>query len=86
MYDPDLVRASTAQPDELALAERVLAFVEQRFATRPLIARVDLLRGPEGTPILLELEAIEPSLYTGEAPGSAARLADAILRRASRRT
>ena len=86
MYDPDLVRASTAQPDELALAERVLAFVEQRFATRPLIARVDLLRDPAGTPILLELEAIEPSLYTGEAPGSAARLADAILRRAARRT
>jgi len=82
MYDPDLVRASTAQPDELALAERVLAFVERRFATRPLFARVDLLRGSDGAPILLELEAIEPSLYTDEAPGSAARLADAILRRA----
>jgi len=82
MYDPDLVRASTAQADELALAERVLAFVERRFATRPLFARVDLLRGADGAPVLLELEAIEPSLYTGEAPGSAARLADAILRRA----
>lgn len=82
MYDPELVRASTASNDELALAERVLRFVEQRFATRPLFARVDLLRAADGTPVLLELEAIEPSLYTGESPGSAARLADAILARA----
>jgi glutathione synthase/RimK-type ligase-like ATP-grasp enzyme len=82
MYDPALVRASTARPDELALAERVLAFVEQRFGTRPLFVRVDLLRAADGTPVLLELEAIEPSLYTDEAPGSAARLADAILVRA----
>jgi hypothetical protein len=82
MYDPNLVRASSAQADELALAERVLAFVERRFATRPLFARVDMLRSADGTPVLLELEAIEPSLYTTEAPGSAARLAEAILRRA----
>lgn len=81
MYDPELVRASSAQPDELALAERVLAFVEQRFATRPLFARIDLLPGSDGAPVLLELEAIEPSLYTDQAPGSAARLADAILAR-----
>jgi hypothetical protein len=60
----------------------VLAFVGERFATRPLFARIDLLRGADGAPVLLELEAIEPSLYTDAVPGSAARLADAILARA----
>ena len=33
---------------------------------------------------MLEVEAVEPSLYLGEAPGAAERLADAIVARAMR--
>ena len=83
MYDPDLVLAGTAEPDELELAARVIEAVRVRFGTTPLYARVDMLRGPAGSPILLELEAIEPNLYFDQAPGSVERLADAIIARAT---
>jgi glutathione synthase/RimK-type ligase-like ATP-grasp enzyme len=59
---------------ERALAERVLAAAGPAL----LYARVDLAPGPR----LLEFEATEPSLFLSTAPGSAARLAEAIRRRA----
>jgi glutathione synthase/RimK-type ligase-like ATP-grasp enzyme len=63
--------------DERALAERVLA-----LAPGPLLyARVDLVRDGAGRPQLMELELIEPSLFFDQAPGSAERLAQAIVRR-----
>lgn len=60
--------------DERALAERVLA-----LAPGPLLyGRVDLVRDAAGQPQLMELELIEPSLFFGQQPGSADRLARAI--------
>jgi glutathione synthase/RimK-type ligase-like ATP-grasp enzyme len=47
----------------------------------PLYARVDLLPTPDG-PVVLELELAEPSLFLDHVPGSAERLADAIMARA----
>lgn len=64
--------------DELALARQVLAAAP----TRTLYARVDVATGPEGGPLLQELEVIEPRLFLGSAPGAAGRLADAIAREA----
>jgi glutathione synthase/RimK-type ligase-like ATP-grasp enzyme len=83
MYDPGLVLAGTADDDELQLAERMIAAIRERFGVTPLYARVDMLRESDGTPVLLELEAIEPNLYFDQAPGAAERLADAIVARAS---
>jgi hypothetical protein len=83
MYDPDLVRAGSAEPAEIELALRTVAAIEQRFGATPLIARVDMLDGPQGSPVLLELEAIEPNLYFDQAPAAAERLADQIITRAS---
>ncbi|WP_228430516.1 ATP-grasp domain-containing protein [Baekduia soli] len=80
MLEPDLVAGGTAQPDEIALAERVIEEVTQRFGRPPLYARVDLLRGQDGRPVLLELEAVEPCLYLGQAPGAAERFAAAVRR------
>ena len=77
--------ASEATDDELGLAAAVLAHVRDRFGVNPLFARVDMLRGPDGSPVLLELEAIEPNLYFEQAPGAAERLADAIVARAGLR-
>lgn len=84
MYDPELVGAGSAAEDQYELAGTVLEAVRRRFGVTPLIARVDMLRAADGTPVLLELEAIEPNLYFDQAPGAAERLADAILRRADR--
>lgn len=79
MYSPDLVGPGEADETELALARDVLAAVERRFGTDLLYARVDMLAGQDGSPVLLELEAVEPNLYFDQVPEAAARLADAIL-------
>ncbi|MFC4064347.1 ATP-grasp domain-containing protein [Actinoplanes subglobosus] len=70
----------TPSPAELALAERVLEVIPGG-AKRLLYARVDLIPGPSGEPMLIELELTEPSLFLLHAPGAADRLADAILTR-----
>jgi glutathione synthase/RimK-type ligase-like ATP-grasp enzyme len=63
--------------DERAVAERVLA-----AAPGPLLyARVDLARDDAGTPHLMELELIEPSLFFLAHPPAADRLAAAIAAR-----
>jgi hypothetical protein len=82
MYDPELVVASSAADEELDLARRVIAEVGDRFGSTPLYARVDMLRGDDGSPVLLELEAVEPNFYFEQAPGAAERFADAIVARA----
>ena len=46
-----------------------------------LYARVDLVRGDEGSPVLLELELAEPSLFLGLGSDAALRLAKGIARR-----
>jgi glutathione synthase/RimK-type ligase-like ATP-grasp enzyme len=46
-----------------------------------LYARVDLVRGGDGAPVLLELELAEPSLFLGLGVGAASRLAAAIAAR-----
>ena len=70
MYDPELVLAGTYEPDELELAERIVRHITERFAYLPLYARVDMLRDAEGSPVLLELEAVDPNLYFNQFPDS----------------
>jgi hypothetical protein len=79
MYDEDLVRAGEATGEERDLAAAILDAVRDRFAITPLYARVDLIPGDDGRPVLLELELVEPALYLSEAPGAAERLAAAII-------
>ena len=86
MYDPELVTAGTASESEIDLAHTVIRAVADRFGEAPLCARVDMLRAADGTPILLELEAIEPNLYFDQSPPAADALAAAIVERASSRT
>lgn len=38
-----------------------------------------MLTGDDKSPVLLELEAIEPALYLSSVPGAAERLAEAIM-------
>lgn len=78
MLEPDLVVPGTASADQLQLAQRVHAEVTARFG-RPLFARVDMVPGPDGAPVVIELEAIEPMLYLELIPGAAERFAAAVL-------
>ena len=67
---------------ERALADRTVVWLQELLG--PLTyARVDLLAGPDGTPVILELELVEPCLYLPFAPGAAERFA-AVLRAAAR--
>lgn len=77
LYKAEEISARTAQADQLAVAERTLAAVPG--GTRQLLyARVDLIPGPDGDPVLVELELTEPSLFLGYADGAPDRLATAI--------
>jgi hypothetical protein len=78
--DHEGVRPVPASPAELAVAARVLAAVPGG-STDLLYARVDLIPGPDGAPLLGELELTEPSLFLRTDPASAPRMADAIVRR-----
>lgn len=81
MYDPALVGPGQATAAELDLARAVLAAVADRIGTTPLYARVDMVDGDDGAPLLMELEAVEPNLYLTAAPGAVDRLADAVVAR-----
>ncbi len=67
--------------DVVGLGDRTVAVASERFGGPLLYARVDVLRDAAGTPAILELELIEPSLFLGDAPGSAQALARAIAAR-----
>jgi hypothetical protein len=82
MFAPELVVAGQAGVGERDLARQVLDELKRRFGQEPLYARVDMILGPGGDPVLLELEAVEPSLYFETSPGSETKLAAAILARA----
>lgn len=63
--------------DERELATRSLTFVDAEL----LYARVDLIRGDQGQPLLAELELVEPSLFLQQSPRALERLVTAIARR-----
>jgi hypothetical protein len=76
----------TPSPAERDLADRVLAAVPsiEPGAADLLYARVDLVPGPDGAPVLLELELTEPSLYLAADAGAADRFADVLVRALAR--
>lgn len=74
LYQPERIGPRQPTPAELSVAERALAAAPPDL----LYARVDLIPGPGGSPLLVELELTEPSLFLGYAPGAAERLAAAI--------
>ncbi|MEU8425260.1 hypothetical protein AB0C15_30745 [Micromonospora sp. NPDC048835] len=83
LYKAEEIAARTARPEQLAVAERTLAAIPG--GTRQLLyARVDLIPGPDGEPVLVELELTEPSLFIGYADGAPDRLATAITTHLSR--
>jgi glutathione synthase/RimK-type ligase-like ATP-grasp enzyme len=69
------VRAIEPPAEAFAAAEAVLRLAP----LGQLYMRVDLLRGPDGQLLLMELEAIEPDLYLGYAADGGARFAAAVL-------
>jgi glutathione synthase/RimK-type ligase-like ATP-grasp enzyme len=83
LYAVEDIRARQATTAQLGLAERVTGWLADRFpAHAPLLyARVDLVPGPDGAPVLLELELAEPSLWLVADPDAPGRLAQVLRRR-----
>jgi hypothetical protein len=77
LYRPETITAREPSPAELEVARKVLAAVPGG-AERLLYARVDLIPGPDGAPLLVELELTEPSLFLDRGEGAAERFAAAI--------
>ena len=87
-------RTSALEPSEREVEFSVQAVRAARryFATSadgvdlvpdPLLyARVDVVTDDDGDPVLMELELVEPSLFTDLAPGALDVFADAVLARA----
>jgi O-ureido-D-serine cyclo-ligase len=80
LWAPEDITGREARADERELAENALAaapFVPDEL----LYARVDVVRGRDGAPMILELELTEPSLFLAHGQNAAARLAAGIARR-----
>ncbi len=75
LFKPETISARVPSEQELAVGDAVLT----TLPTGLLYARVDIVPDPEGTPLLLELELTEPSLFLEHSYGAAHRLAAAIL-------
>lgn len=69
-------------PVDLAAAQNVVRSIP--FET-PLYARIDMVRGSDGSLLLMEAELIEPYLYPRQGPNLGPMLAEAIARRIENR-
>jgi len=78
--DPESVSSAVPiEPDEAALAGRAL-----EAAPGPLLyGRVDVVRGADGAPRVMELELIEPSLFFAQSPSALEAYVAAVRRRVS---
>ena len=76
LYVEERTAACTPTAAQRAVAAQALATVAGDGP--PLYARVDVLPGPDGAPVVLEVELTEPSLFLGHDRGAADRLAGAI--------
>ena len=79
--EDDLAMMSAREPSRAELEVALAAVAAVPGQQRLLYARVDLVPGPDGTPVVMELELTEPSLFLRFAPGSARRCARAVAAR-----
>ncbi len=71
----------TPSADDLAAARAIISALDEA----PLYGRVDMLRGPDGGLLLMELEVLEPYLYPVEGSELGERMAAGVERRLGER-
>jgi glutathione synthase/RimK-type ligase-like ATP-grasp enzyme len=77
LFREESITSRLPTPSELSVAEKALAAVPGG-PDRLLYARIDLIPGLDGEPLLVELELTEPSLFLATAADAPGRLATAI--------
>lgn len=81
LYKEETIEARTPSAAEIELARAAVAALPVK-GEAPLYARVDMVPGAGGRPMLMELEVTEPSLFMLTAPETAKGFAQAIAERA----
>jgi glutathione synthase/RimK-type ligase-like ATP-grasp enzyme len=82
VFAAETIEPREASAAERELGERLVAHVARRLGgAPPAYARVDVVEGAGGEPLLLELELTEPSLFFAGDPGRLSQFAAAIGRR-----
>ncbi len=82
LFAGEHITARSVADDESDLAERVLKALPA-FPEPLLYSRIDIVRDDDGSPMVIEVELTEPSLFLGRGDGAAMRLAQAIAARVS---
>lgn len=78
LFAEETTAPHVADDEQIAVARNAMDVVTSRFGV-PLYARVDLVRGDDGKPCVLEVELVEPSLFLPQAPPEAVtRLVSAL--------
>ncbi|PSK96953.1 hypothetical protein CLV30_12437 [Haloactinopolyspora alba] len=82
LFRPEQIDARNPSSAELDLARRTLDALPADGADL-LYARVDMIPGADGAPVVLEVELTEPSLFLDHDAAAPARFADAVAARVS---
>lgn len=81
LYVEEEIAARTPTDQERELGDRVVEWISHRFGSAPLYARVDMVKGQRGIPVLMEVEMAEPSFFLHVSPGAPERFVAATLAR-----
>jgi len=76
-FAPEEITPRDPTDDERRIADATIASCGPDL----LYGRVDLVPGPDGQPLILEVELAEPSYFVDQAPGSPGRFAAAVEQR-----
>jgi hypothetical protein len=77
LWEQQVISAARPRRDQQLLGETVMAAVA-RMVGPTTYARVDVVDGPGGMPLVLEVEVVEPSLFLNHWPDAAPQLASQL--------
>jgi glutathione synthase/RimK-type ligase-like ATP-grasp enzyme len=77
LWEQQVIAAAEPRPDQHRLAETVMGAVA-RLVGPTTYARVDAVDSPDGVPLVLEVEVVEPSLFLTHCPDAARQLASQL--------
>lgn len=80
LYAEEEKSSYEATPAQIDVAERALAVAREATGAELTYARVDLVSGDDGVPMVIELELTEPSLWMKYGTGVEGKLADAVVK------
>ena len=81
LFTVEDIAPRTASAQERELGKAVMTFVKKKWGEYPLYARVDVVRGSAGVPVVMELELAEPSFFLQVDHEAPSRIASAVLAR-----